>query len=629
MLKFLFSVLCCVLFSNFAFSNGGVFLYKERALRKGLHTRTQWKRFLYAENDQSLVQTRDFFANEEGFTDFASEMQSLLEKLLNPETSRSTYCRFPARSKWLLQELHISDSAISKTPCEKYDKFRNMVFPQSVSIVFASYYLNTPASAYGHTFLRLTRNAQKEDDLLDYTINFGAIVESDDPISYAIKGMFGGYSGTFSALPYYFKIREYNDIESRDLWSYTLNLSDADREKLVDLIWELDQAYFPYYYLTKNCSYYLLALLDAVNEDFNFIKSVPFYVIPIETIKAAYKRPNFIQKVHFRASKRQQFWSEYQNLTKDEKSIYKNIIDIRASEMPVLAYEDQTRVHILDLALAQFDYHYPDQMMKSKGPMYENKRRYLLLRSKIPVASETRNIEIKMEEEPHLGHSPEAIHYGVGGINAGTYDRFGELGIRYSFHELEDPLIGHFFSNLNMFDFKVRYYKEGDPRLRLHKATFIDIFNLSPINTFEKDASWQAELSFKDFIEPSCIHCYGIRLRGAYGVAGNPFAERKPTLYALLSSRVDGYKTPSRAVHWAPAVGGKVGLWSYLMGQDALQGEFSRHYLPLAGHYGDQAFISTSTLAYSVDLVQKFRLHLSYEQKNELRTYEIRVSQYF
>ena len=71
---------------------------------------------------------------------------------------------------------------------------------------------------------------------------------TDNPIVYSILGTMGGFKGSLVSLPYYYKIREYNDHESRDLWSYELNLSYEEIEVIIDHLWELGQTVFDYYY---------------------------------------------------------------------------------------------------------------------------------------------------------------------------------------------------------------------------------------------------------------------------------------------------------------------------------------------------------------------------------------------
>ena len=67
----------------------------------------------------------------------------------------------------------------------------------------------------------------------------------------------------FHALPYFYKVREYNDYESRDLWEYDLNLSPRAVAMLVAHLWELGSTYFDYFYLSENCSYHSLAVLGV------------------------------------------------------------------------------------------------------------------------------------------------------------------------------------------------------------------------------------------------------------------------------------------------------------------------------------------------------------------------------
>ena len=74
---------------------------------------------------------------------------------------------------------------------------------------------------YGHTLLRMDAADQDERTrLLAYTINFAAGTEETSGFMYVLKGLFGGYPGVFSMLPYYLKVREYSDLEHRDLWEY-------------------------------------------------------------------------------------------------------------------------------------------------------------------------------------------------------------------------------------------------------------------------------------------------------------------------------------------------------------------------------------------------------------------------
>jgi len=58
--------------------------------------------------------------------------------------------------------------------------------------------------------------------LLSFAVNYAARTDETNGFAYAIKGVFGFYPGYYSLLPYYVKVREYNDLERRDVWEYPL-----------------------------------------------------------------------------------------------------------------------------------------------------------------------------------------------------------------------------------------------------------------------------------------------------------------------------------------------------------------------------------------------------------------------
>ena len=98
---------------------------------------------------------------------------------------------------------------------------------------------------------------------MDGSFNYAANAEQGNAIAYAWFGMTGGFPGTYSMHPYYVKINEYNDMESRDLWEFPLKLSDDELHYVLAHLWEMSSVYFPYYYLDENCSYHVLSLIDA------------------------------------------------------------------------------------------------------------------------------------------------------------------------------------------------------------------------------------------------------------------------------------------------------------------------------------------------------------------------------
>lgn len=121
---------------------------------------------------------------------------------------------------------------------------------------------------FGHTFLKLNSrkksSSQSQSDLLNYGVNFSADAEpSGLGITYVLNGLLGGYEGYYSITHFYTKLNKYINKESRDLWEYELALSPEALEHLTARLWELrsKNLHFTYFFVHRNCSYYILDLL--------------------------------------------------------------------------------------------------------------------------------------------------------------------------------------------------------------------------------------------------------------------------------------------------------------------------------------------------------------------------------
>lgn len=226
-----------------------------------------------------------FFLSPNGKSNPAAEYDSLIRNLAAPaQNDQHAACRFPARSLKLWR-----DGALPKPPdfknCDKLQRYLRATNAKSASLVFAGYFIQKPSSAFGHSFLRLHTNQQGNAALLDFAVDFSATINTSNPIAYGVKGIIGGFPGRFSRMPYFLKLREYADLESRDVWEYPLNLSKHQTTQLVLHLWEMDSAYFDYYYFSENCSYHILRAIEAISQT-QVSDKLKFFVTPLDTIFA-------------------------------------------------------------------------------------------------------------------------------------------------------------------------------------------------------------------------------------------------------------------------------------------------------------------------------------------------------
>ncbi len=186
-----------------------------------------------------------------------------------------------------MQQLNITEQQLPVISCPEFDQWFGQIKPYKATLIYATDFMGNPSSMFGHTLLRLDPKDQKQLNLVSYAINYAATVNSEDNWSYAWKGLVGKYPGEYSLMPYYRKVKEYGDFESRDLWEYELSLNPEETAFLVKHIWEMQKVNFPYYFVSDNCAYRLLGLLDLVRSDSNLRKNLlmlPYRLKPLRQL---------------------------------------------------------------------------------------------------------------------------------------------------------------------------------------------------------------------------------------------------------------------------------------------------------------------------------------------------------
>ena len=158
---------------------------------------------------RSYVDDDTFFLAQDGAHHPDLELEATLKALYASASlgNQHAQCVFPARARWLRQELHLTD--LPSVECTDFTRWFKDIAPASAVLVFPAAYLNSPSSMFGHTLLRIDQADTRADNtaLLSSAINFGAYVEgSDNSILYAWKGLAGGYPGLFSLVPYQQKL---------------------------------------------------------------------------------------------------------------------------------------------------------------------------------------------------------------------------------------------------------------------------------------------------------------------------------------------------------------------------------------------------------------------------------------
>lgn len=454
-----------------------------------------YRKPLMGETYISQADDAAFFLANDGKYSPSAELTATIAGLYLPANLADQHprCRFPARYHWLIGQLG-SDAAIPAAPtCEQFNDFAKRLDAAGATMVFPAAYLNSPSSMFGHTLLRIDQRGQDDSNLiLALTASYAAKNNPDDSaLEFVSKGLMGGYPGEVAILPYYMKLKEYRDVESRDIWEYRLNLSEQEILQLVRHLWEVSGDTFKYYFFTENCSYRLLGMLDVLRPENPMLDDFFMHAIPVDTIRATF-RHGFISETSFRPSSVSQFQHDLDQLDRAQQDTVYQLVQHSSLDFGLLdRYSPGRKNAILDVA---FQY---SRLIKKPG-RGAAKRSLALLKKRNQSDIDS---DITPFPTPALrddeGHLSGKFQLESGQLDGQTYTG---LSWRPAYHELEDPGQGYpLGSELRFLDLSLRYYR--DDGLSLEDLTLVGIKSIKQRSRFFSPTSWSVSAGGHRVIE--------------------------------------------------------------------------------------------------------------------------------
>lgn len=510
-----------------------------RSIEKDLSGRRTWHLLLHYRKNllggfTSEADGPGFFLSPEGRTNPQAELEATLAKFFSDElvgtSQQQAQCAFPARYRWLKDELNFDGGLLPEQDCTRFRTWINAFDPESVTLVFASAYMNNPSSMFGHTLLRIDQKGQTEGTrLLAYAINFAANVTTEDAIAFAVLGLTGGFEGYFSMFPYYVKVQEYSEMENRDIWEYRLNFTPDQIERMLMHTWELGNTYFDYYFFTENCSYHLLSLLEIADPNLHLTDGPRLWVIPTETVRWVAEQPGLVSEVIYRPSRSTQIRRKRERLAEEEQ---RWLAQIRSRpeavhEEEFVALPPHRQALVLDVA---YDYLRYLAVSEGETPAIQRNQRFVLeKRSSLRIPTEEQQID-PITAPPETGHG--SARAGVGfGWRAG--EPFVELAIRPGYHDLLDDATAYPpDGQIEVLSTRVRRYAHRD-QIRLERLTLLSLVSLSPLDAYFAKPSWKVSAGLETVPGGGCGLCtaYNVNL-GAGGAVEGRLVGRE-VLYAL------------------------------------------------------------------------------------------------
>ncbi len=495
---------------------------------------------------KSEIDDPAFFLATNGYKNPTAELKATIAALFSHD-SKDAIRRFYARYRWLKEQL---DPQNTITPDIQYEEIEK-IYPGTVSIIFPTYYMNNPASMFGHTLLTIA--AENKNPRLSHAVNYAAKVTTTNGIVFAFNGTFGFFKGYYTVTPYYKKIKEYAGIEQRDMWEYKLNLTPDETKKMIYHIAEMNKIYANYYFFTKNCSYNLLYLLEAARPNAKLVSQFKTTVMPISTIQAL-KQQGFIEATGFRPSRETTLQAKQKQIAEDKRQIAMQLIFNDSPEQTLNQFPNQEdRRQVLDLATDLIVFSAVKNKI-SKEQYRKQLLRFLRLRSKL--GKNQNEIVITPPIPPDQGHDSFTLSQAIGFAHK-EEKLFARLRFRPAFKDLTDPdYIEGKGAQIDFGDLAFRYTPK-DQKLQLDYFDVFDIFSLSPRSDIFKPISWKVKTGINRKISSEGKEAYVYQFILGGGAAYNLLSENI-IVYALAEQQSEvGHRLPKG---YGIGLGGSGGL---------------------------------------------------------------------
>ncbi len=520
-----------------------------------------YKPYVFWPGSRSLADDPSFFNATDGKTNAAAELESTLKSFFSSveetDKQQNPQCRFVARYHWLDEHLKFDPTRLRVQECRRFNNWKKAISPHEITLVFPAAHLNSPASMYGHTLLRIDAKEQDERTrILAYTMGYTANTNEKNGLLFAIGSLLGWTPGAYQMLPYYLKVQEYSDMENRDIWEYRLNLNTQEIDRMLMHIWEVGPIYFDYYFLDENCAYHLLLLLEVARPSLRLTDEFRWWAIPTDTVRAVTEHENLMVNTVYRPSNATVIMHRLGAMPSEQRAQAKSLslgqLSPDAAELSVLPIHMQ--VAVTELSLDYLTY-----LQSSEGENAERSarvRKLLLARSAIDAPSAMPEINPPLVR-PDQGHKSLRVSVGGGNRDGIAYQ---EVAVRPAYHDQNDPVAGYIRgAQIQFFNFRLRHYGE-ERGLRIEEFVPLNIFSLAPRNDFFQSLSWKVNVgwvrkSLSEGNEPLLGH---MNFGAGYAWDAVALEETQAQIYSMLESTFES--TPQYTGHYALGMGPAAGV---------------------------------------------------------------------
>lgn len=578
----------------------------------------------------SSVDVAHFFLAPDGRTDPAAELDATLASFFSdaPRHDEPPQCRVKGRYEWLKGRLRFDAARLPEQPCEFFGKWAAAMDPAAIALVFAANDLNSPATMYGHTLLRVDPvGAEGESPLLSHAINYAAEVATEGAnVGYILQALVGGFYGQYSTYRYHERVRQYVRVNHRDLWEYPVRLTREERDRVMWHLWEMRDVGSDYLFFTENCAYMLLSLLDTANEESTltaeFDDPIPF-VIPVDTVRAA-RDAGVLEEPTLRPSMARTLEHRLGLLAPAQ---YDWVLDYASGDAGLddarfAAAPERDRARMLEVAGDYLLFRQQAGNLVRELAM-PRMRAALSARSLLPARAEFPPVPVPAVT-PDRGHESSRLAVGV---RSDRYDSAAVIRARGAYHDRLDPTAG--FLPGGEIEFVDLSLLVGDDKVRVGELKLVSVQTVAPWDRAFRPWLWQAQGGLRRYGLDN-IAARPRRSIGAWADGGVGFAAGRDDLalaYLFAIGAVDG--NPDLDQGYALSGGARAGLWLPWSNGfiQQLEGDFLE---PVSGGADRQLQLRFAT-QWQITPRNGVRLLFTHGEQDdvELRSGELRWQHYF
>lgn len=477
---------CLTCYTPFVFSNSSDLI--QLADQRQLATNNEWLNLLHFKNGRSEIDDPAFFFAQNGKTNPQAELHASLNALINDQTDdeHSVYCKYNSRSTWLISQLPEIKQQVKLPTCQALQQEIAHLDADSITLILASAHINSPASAFGHTFLRI--DSRQQTPLTAYAVNYAAQTQEKNGLIYAYKGIFGGYEGRYSILPYAKKVQEYSDLEQRDIWEYRLNLTDDELARLNRHIFEIRHFYADYFFFDENCSYNLLWLLEIARPGTDLTSQFNVNAIPIDTVRAI-EQAGFIGETHYRPSNRKRMVKLAENLQHSNARAF-----VKNGDYDLAMLNDVPKIEkisALEISATQLKH----RRSQDKIDQAEYSKTLLsLLRARSQLGHPL-YVDIPPPASPKNGHLSSRLNLGWRNHDQTNKNDQVIIGFKPAYHAIDDHDYGYLAgAYISFFDAQL---VSDEAKTEIDSLKLVDIRSYAIQDRLYKPISWQVQLGAK------------------------------------------------------------------------------------------------------------------------------------